>query len=225
MSDQRADQLVEQLCAGQLDASEASEAANELLNSIFHGASAELVRRLVHCDEAQAVNAGAWIISELGAHAAPLRDEVDFLLQSPERNARFFAIDAVLVAEFDDDGPLVAKAAALIEDADAAVRWKVLRMMSKIELERLSYITDAHLKDHVRWLAEREGNKVSWSDTLMRLSDKDKATRMFAVVAAARLAALDARPLQHAGESDDPDISAFAQDEYRMMQRRSRRSD
>lgn len=223
MSDQRTDELVEQLCAGQLDAAEASEAANELLNSIFNGASVELVRRLVRCGEAQAVNAGAWIISELATDAAPLRDEIALLLKNPARNARFFAMDAVLVAEFDNDGPLIANVAELIDDPDGAVRWKALRTLSRIDLERLShavpYLADPRLKEHAQWLAGSGGKLISQSDILTRLSDKDKTTRMFAAAAAARLAPLDTQPLQHASESNDPDISSFAQDEYTMLRK------
>lgn len=221
MSDGRADHLVEQLCTGELDALAASSAANDLLNYIFQGAQVGLVRRLVRCQEIQAVKAGAWIISELGRDAALLWDEVNLLLRSPARNVRFLAVDAALTLASENDAPTIAEAITLIRDADRAVRRQVLRLMSRIELDRLSsaapYLVDPHLKDQVRWLIKREGNLTGKSDVLIRLSYADNTTRMFAAVAAVRLAAEDAQALRCAADSNDPEIAAFAQCELNAL--------
>jgi HEAT repeat protein len=225
VSDARPEVIVDRLCAGEFDTSMAGEAANELLNYMLQGASIELIRRLVRCDEEQAVTAGAWIISELGEGAAVLLYEVRRLLDSPFRNARFFAIDAILSVASEDDGLLISKAISLLGDGDEAVRWKVLRLLSVIDLKRLSSavscLTDARLKNLIEWLLGHKNDLASVPEIMTMLVADEKMVRIAAAVAAAHLSRLDTRPLERASQSSDMDIRSFAQRELNILASRS----
>jgi hypothetical protein len=221
----RGDELIELLRASSVDAVEADRAANELLKQIFDGYPVQNLRRLIHTDEGQAVRAGAWVVSELGAGAAEVLDEVDYLLGHSVRDARFFAIDAVLVAASSDHGAMIAKAMMLITDQDQAVRWKALRLLAKATTGQLAaavgYMPDSHAASLAAWLISHGGDQTHRPEVLVRLGDSDRETRLFAAAAAARLADRDRALLERAAESDDSDIRLFAQDELAIMRRRS----
>jgi hypothetical protein len=221
----RGDELIELLRAGPVDAVEADRAANELLNQIFDGYPVQNLRRLIRSDEDQAVKAGAWVVSELGAGAAEVLDEVDYLLRHPVRDARFFALDAVLAAASSDHGAMIATAIMLITDQDQAVRRKALRLLARASTGQLAaavrYKPDSRAASLAAWLVSYAGDQTHRPEVLVRLGDSDRETRLFAAAAAVRLADRDRAPLERAAESDDPDIRLFAQDELAIMRRRS----
>jgi hypothetical protein len=212
----RGDELIELLQAGPVDAIEADRAANDLLHQIFDGYPVQNLRRLIHSSADQAVGAGAWVVSELGARAAELLDDVDFLLSHRVRDARFFAIDAVLVAASGDHGALIAKAVMLVADQDQAVRWKILRLLARASTAQLTaavpHLQDSHIASLAVWLIG-DGSQARRSEVLVRLSDSDKETRLFAAAASARLAGPDRATIERAAESSDPDIRLFARNE------------
>jgi len=219
-----ADELIEVLRAGAVDAVEADEAANELLKQVFGGYPVRNLRRLIRSDEDLAVKAGAWIVSELGAGAAQVLDEVGFLLGHRVRNARFFAIDAVLVAASSDHGPLIAKAVMLIADPDQAVRRKALQLLARATPEQLAaavpHIPDSHAASLAAWLTSHGSDPAYRREITVWLGNSDKHTRLFAAAAAVRVADRDREAIERATESDDPDIRGFAQDEIAGLRRR-----
>jgi hypothetical protein len=85
------------LLAGEDFPGEEGKAANDLLSQVLHGYPIQNLSRLTHSDNSEAVKSGAFVVSELGAQAAQILDEVDFLLSHPVRNARYDALDAALV--------------------------------------------------------------------------------------------------------------------------------
>lgn len=75
MSSRSGDELVEMLLAG-----EEGRAANDLLLEVLRRYPAPNLSRLIHSDDDKAVASGAFVVSELRERAAPILDEVDFLL-------------------------------------------------------------------------------------------------------------------------------------------------
>jgi hypothetical protein len=222
----RGDRLVQRLLSG-IDSRAGEEAANELLREIFAGYPMENLHSLLQSSDSQAVRSGMWILSELGVKAAPLIGDVDKLLDNPIRYVRFFAVDVVLAAATAEHGPTIAKAVALIEDQDKAVRWKVLHLLTRATSAQLAsclaYLEDESLRTRLLWMINERLNLQEVRDKLI---DHDRASRLFAVAAAARRADEDLAPLKSAATNIDDEVSSFAgeQLELRVIRSRSRRS-
>ena len=214
------------LLAGEDIPGEEGRAANDLLREIARGYPAENLGRLIHSDRMTAVASGAFVVSELGVHAAQIIDEVDFLLSHPLRDARFDALDAAITAVSPEHGAILAKAVMLVADADKAVRWKALRFLANSTQDQLTAavpcLGDRHVADLVTWLASAGSNPASLPDIHSRLRNPDKAARMFAAAAALRVAAASRHGLEDAAASDDPDVRSFAEGEIKMLNFRQR---
>lgn len=189
------------------------EATNKLLRAFFAGYPIERLRLVLRSDDDDAVRAGAWIASELGVAAAPLINDVSPLLRHPLKLVRFFAVDAVLAAASADDGEVIAQAVGLIEDAEEAVRWKVLHLLARASSDQLAAAlvraSRADLAGRLRWLA---AEPLRLEDVVTRL-DGDRLDRMFAVAGAARLASGRTQALRRATSSDDDEVRTFAREE------------
>ena len=214
MSSRSGDELIELLLADEVSAEEEGKAANDLLREVFRGYPAHNLGRLIHSDSMKAVANGAFVVSELGAQAAPIIGEVDFLLGHPLREARFDALDAALTAASVEHGAILAKAVMLVADADHAVRQKALRFLANATPDQLNaavpHLEDRQIADLATWLASAGSDPASLPDIRGRLQDPDKVTRMFAAAAAARVAATTREGLEDGAVSDDPDIRTFA---------------
>jgi hypothetical protein len=214
------------LLAGEDIPGEEGRAANDLLREVFDGYPAQNLGRLIHSGSDRAVASGAFVVSELGAQAAPIINEVDFLLGHPLREARFDALDAALTAASIDHGAILAKAVMLVADPDQAVRWKALNFLARSTPDQLAaavpYLEDRHVADLAAWLASEGSDPVSLPDIRSRLQDPDKATRMFAAAAASRVAAASRQGLEDAAASDDTDIRHFAEDAIDLLDLRQR---
>jgi len=210
------DELIELLLSGDQDPEEEGEAANDLLRQVLRGYPAKNLGRLIHSDRTKAVANGAFVVSELGAQAAQIIDEVDFLLGHPLREARFDALDAALTSASAEHGATLAKAVMLIADPDQAVRSKALRFLANSTPDQLTaavpYLADRHIASLVTWLASAGSDPASLPEIRGRLNDRDKETRMFAAAAAARVAGTSRQGLDDATASEDPDIRSFAGD-------------
>jgi hypothetical protein len=198
-----------------MDPEQEGRAANDLLAEVFRGYPAENLSRLIRSDNHRAVEAGAFVVSELGVKAAPVLGDVEFLLGHQSRNARFGAIDATLAAASRDDGPIIAKAVMLVADPDQAVRWKALRFLAQATRDQLEAagpcLEDGHVADLVRWMSAAGDKRAYLSEILDRLEDHDKRTRMFAAAAAGRVAAADRTGIERAAASHDPEVRSFAE--------------
>lgn len=105
-----------------------------------------LIRRLSDLDrtaeERGEVEAGTWILSELGVKAAPLIGEVEALLESRSRKVRYWAIDVVHSSAGPKDGRIIGKALGLMDDIDVAVRRAALFFLARASESQLSAAID-----------------------------------------------------------------------------------
>ncbi len=209
------------LLAGEDFPGEEGKAANDLLRQVLRGYPAQNLSRLIHSENSKAVESGAFVVSELGAQASQILDEVDFLLSHPSRNARFDALDAALVGASDEHAAVLAKAIMLVADPDQAVRWKALQFLARSSRDQLAAaapsLADQHVADLVTWLMAMGNDGGNLPEILSRLHDSDKTTRMFAAAAAARVAATDRRGIEQAAASGDPEIRSFAESVISML--------
>lgn len=221
MSSRSGDELIEMLLAGEDVPGEEGRAANDLLREVIRGYPAQNLSRLIHSDRDTAVANGAFVVSELGAQAARIIDEVDFLLGHPLRDARFDALDAALTAASAEHGAILAKATMLVHDPDYAVRKKAIRFLANSTRDQLAaaipFLADHRVADLVAWLAAVGNDAARLPDILSRLHDSDKTTRMVAAAAAARVAASDRRGIEEAAASSDPEIRSFAENVISML--------
>jgi hypothetical protein len=214
VSSRSGDELIELLLSEEADPQEQGEAANDLLAQVQSGYPAQNLSRLIHSSSSRAVANGAFVVSELGAQASQIIDEVDFLLDHPLRDARFDALDAALTSASGKHGTVLAKAVMLFADPDQAVRWKALNFLAKSTPDQLAaavpYLADRHVASLVTWLASEGSDPASLPEIRSHLRAPDKQTRMFAAAAAGRVAETNRQGIEEAATSDDPDIRSFA---------------
>jgi hypothetical protein len=225
VSSRTGDELIELLLAGGMDFDEEGQAANDLLSAVIDGYPAHNLTRLTRSGDRRAVEDGAFVVSELGAKAAEVLDEVDFLLSHPWWKVRFDALDAALTGASPADDAVLAKAVMLVADPEPAVRWKALWFLAGAATDQLeaaaSHLPDDRMARLAAWLAAEGGDPAHLPGILNRLDDPDKQTRMFAAAAAARVAeahrhgfeqaAADRHGIERAATSDDPDVRSFAE--------------
>jgi len=175
----RAAALVERILAGDDD----GRAANQLVTELRSGVSLQALRPLLFSEDPAVVAIGTWVASELGDSAAPLGAELEDLLKHPNREVRFFAIEAV---------SRISPAAipALVDDPDPAVRWKAMTTLA---------------------VMPQETSTLDSAAILTALASPNAHTRRLAAVAAVRLSPHDPGPLRAAAEAADPEIRTFAE--------------
>ena len=173
-------ELVERILGGDDD----GRAANQLVTELRGGVSVQVLRPLLFSDDDAVVAIGTWVASELGGLAAPLSAELEDLLRHPNREVRFFAIDAVAPTS-------AAAIPALVDDPDPAVRWKAMTFLAS---------------------TPQQTSTASPAAIVAALASPDAHTRRLAAVAAVRLAPRDPGPLSAAAEAADPEIRKFAED-------------
>ena len=137
MQTQTGDDLMARILARPVDDQVRGQAANDLLNELFGGYPVENLRALLHSGDDDAVQTGAWLLSELGEQAAPLLEEVPTLLAHPRLQVRFFAVEFVLLAADERHAGIIAQALALSRASDSAIRWKVLHFLAMASTEQL----------------------------------------------------------------------------------------
>jgi hypothetical protein len=228
VSSRSGDELIELLLAGEVSPEEEGQAANDLLREVQRGYPMQNLGRLIHSDSVKAVANGAFVVSELGVHAAPILGEVDFLLGHPLRDARFDALDAAITAASPEHGATLAKAVTLVDDADQAVRWKALRFLASATPDQLTaaaaYLEDRRIADLATWLASAGSDPANLPDIRGRLHAPDKVTRMFAAAAAARVAGTSRQGLADAATSDETEIRRFATNAIELLDLRAERA-
>ena len=206
----RGDELVERICEGGSD-----DDAHELLAEFYRGYPISNLRRLFHSNREDAIKAGAWMISELGQAATPLLDDVPWLLRHHLRYARFFALDAVLVAASVTHGPVIAEAIRLIDDEDDAVRWKAMHFLSRATTHQLRagvrHLNELTIARLVKWLLDSVSAERA-SEIIAAIGDEDPLRRRIGTAAAARIAPENRTPLEHAESSSDVEVAGFARE-------------
>ncbi|MEV6632585.1 HEAT repeat domain-containing protein [Actinoplanes sp. NPDC051470] len=172
-------ELVERILHGDDD----GRAANHLVTELRGGVSVQVLRPLLFSQDDAVVAIGTWVASELGDLAAPLGAELEDLLRHPNREVRFFAVEAV--ARFSP-----AAIPVLVDDPDPAVRWKAMTALAAMP---------------------QEPSSMDPAAIIAALASPAAHTRRLAAVAAVRLAPHDPGPLRAAAEATDPEIREFAE--------------
>ena len=210
----RGDQLISRIIADNDDA-----ATHELLNECFAGYPVEKLRRLLNSDRPEAVEAGAWIASELGEQVAALIPDLRQLLSHPSRRVRFFVLDGLLNAGTAEHGEELGAAMETIQDPDEAVRWKAMNFLARASDEQLTasipFIKNRHVADRVRWLVESD-RIFDTAAVTRELENPDRDTRIVAAATAVRLASRDEAALRRAVASMDREINSFAREQMRL---------
>lgn len=188
------------------------DAALDLLGEFQSGFSIERLRELLTGQAADTVRSGVWIASELGRAVRPVLDDIAPLLRHSDRYVRFFGLDCVLAAAGEGDGSLLGTAAALLSDADAAVRWKAMNFLASASQTQLlaaaDHVASKELEDRLRWLGQV--GVLGSAAVHAKLGSRDAGDQMIAAIAAARLAGDDVSVLQMAADSEIAEIKAFA---------------
>lgn len=198
--------------------------ANDLLDLVVESADPNVLRPLLTSDNDALVETGIWISSELGGRAAPLIDVITTLLQHPLSKVRYYAVDAVLTCtQNNPDGRVIFSAVILMEDGDAAVRWKAMDFLARAESAQLlaTYLyVEAHKpesKHHIglSWLVN--GELDDGATITERLRGGDAILRKYAIVGGARIASTNLRPLRDGAALDDADVADFAKNRIRLL--------
>lgn len=192
--------------------------ASDLLVEFQRGFPVKNLLRLIRSEKEGAVRVAVWIASELGEQSAPLVPELQGLLQHPAKYVRFFALDAILASASEDRGDALAAAVSLVEDIEAAVRWKALQFLARAEPGQLRgslhAMQDTKLCGLVEWLIAATVKSKS-QEIITRIDDPDPVARIFAVAAARRLAESDPSPLIYGAQSQDAEVRSFAVEELK----------
>lgn len=214
MSTLRADLVIADLRRAH-DREKSDMAANALLNEVFAGYPAERLLPLLGDQNPHVVVSTAWILSELGDRAAPYIGAIDQLLVHPQREVRYWAIQAVLAAASQTDGSTIAKAISLIMDPERAVRIQAVQLLAHASDEQLSgavpYLDSRHLHALLKWLLDDDNDQEYSNQILARLDAGDEVTRRFAAAAAVRVGRVNPLPLEKAAASADDIVSFIAQ--------------
>ena len=213
----KAEQLISEIIAAQ-SASSVETLALKLLDTCQRGSSIDVLQELLTTKNNEAVKAGIWVVSELGQAAAPLLNTIVVLLSHPDKYVRFFAVDSVLscAGVFDDEA--IAEVVGMLEDPEPSIRWKVLDFMTRLSTDQLHAALrwyervggDSKHASSLRWLLGPDGAEAT--AVLSALGGGDSVGKMYAVVAATRMAPFDRDPLLAAATSDEADVKAFALD-------------
>jgi hypothetical protein len=124
--------LVERLLKAGVDQLDDADAGRLLLSELSAGAPVEQLRELLQSDNDASVEIGAWIAAKLGPAAHPVLTDVAALLHHSNKAVRFYAIEAVEVSATADDSEIIARALALVDDPDDAVRWRAHHFQAAI---------------------------------------------------------------------------------------------
>jgi len=210
----RGDQLISRILVDGDD-----EASHDVLNEFYSGYPVARLRTLLESKEARAVQAGAWIASELGDLIAPLIPELSKLLSHPSRHVRFFVLDSLLNAGTPEHGQALGAAVERIQDTDEAVRWKAMNFLARADDEQLvaslPFIGDHNVASLVQWLINSD-RQLDTNAVVHRLHDADRLSRMVAAAAAVRLASRNETALERAVLSLDREINSFAREQVRL---------
>lgn len=214
------DELLAEILAG-----DETGLSNDLLNEIFDGYPVKKIAPLLRSDRESAVKAGVWIASELTERAArPLLGDLLPLLYSPSVFVKCYAVEAVEMAATGEDGEILARAIALIDDGDERVRRRAFNLLAQADHDQLvgavSHMADGDLKRAVQRLLDDEAQPVDRGELLDRLGVPGRTDRLFALATAVRTREHDSDVLITATKSEDEEIRSFAEEIAKLVFRR-----
>lgn len=186
------------------------DATYELLQAFFEGYPLDRLRLLLTSEHDWAVDAGAWIASELGSAVAPLVDDLVVLLKHPSAAIRFHAVDGIFGSAGKDRGDVLAEGVRLIDDPDRGIRWRVMDSLARAD--RTQLLAGASYLDGSQYplLMMLRGDSHGVAEMVAAGSDREKR---FAAATAARLALQgDSSSLAHIADCDSSEIRQFVSD-------------
>lgn len=191
---------------------------NELLREFHRGYSIEYLRPLLLSNNDNVVEIGIWVASELGQKAKPLLDDVVTLLKHPAKAVRFFATDSVLSCATELNKSELASVIPLLDDAEAAVRWKTMSFLTQASREQLQGALDylnivkpeSEYIYGLKWLLSEDIDNSK--EVISFIKSANALLRKYGTVAAARTFQINSEPLFYAVSISDPDIKQFATD-------------
>lgn len=219
------DELLAEILAG-----DETGLSNDLLNEIFDGYPIQKIAPLLRSDRESAVKAGVWIASEMTERAArPLLGDLLPLLDSPSVFVKCYAVEAVEMAATGEDGEILSRAIALIDDEDERVRRRAFSLLAQADRDQLvgavSKTVDEGLKVAIQQLLDDEERPAGRVELLDRLGLPDRMDRLFALAASVRTRQHDPQTLIAATESRDEEIKSFAEETVKLVFRRKSRHD
>ncbi|MEU1719158.1 hypothetical protein [Nonomuraea sp. NPDC005692] len=222
MQTQTGDDLMARILARPADDEARGQAANDLLNELFDGYPVENLRVLLRSGDDDAVQTGAWLLSELGEPAEPLLDEVPGLLAHPRPQVRFFAVEFVLLAADERHADVIAQTLALSRTSDTGIRWKVLHLLAMASTEQLmaglSRLADPEVGRLTAGLVASDTEDPDPGEVVAALEGDDPVARLFAAAIATRMAEDDPALLRLAARVGDEEVSSFAQWQLMRLQ-------
>jgi hypothetical protein len=207
-----------------------SGVANDLLNEFFRGYPIEKLSTLLHSDNEQVLQSGAWIASELAQDARPVLGDLVTLFDSPNVRVKYYAIETVVTAATQRDGEVAARAASLIGDPELPVRRASFQLLARADTAVLAaslpYVVDRQIAAPLAWALEVDSESRDSDEITSRLQEPDELGQRFAVIAAARVYRRNPHYLQHAASLDESDAQSLAASELEWLsklQEQSRR--
>ncbi|MEV4393498.1 hypothetical protein [Nonomuraea sp. NPDC049607] len=222
MQTQTGDALMARILARPIDDEALGQAANDLLDELFGGYPVENLRILLRSGDDDAVQTGAWLLSELGEQAAPLLDEVPRLLAHPRHQVCFHAVEFVLLAADERHADLIAQTLTLSRASDTSIRWKLLNFLAAASTEQLmaglSRLADPEVGRLTAGLIASDTEDPDPGEVVAALEGDDPMARLFAAAIATRMAEDDAALLRLAARVGDEEVSSFAQWQLMRLQ-------
>lgn len=102
----------------------------DLLQCFFNGFSLERLRPLLESNDKFANRVAIWIVSELGKDANALSDSVLRLLESEDRYAKYYSLDALMVFASSSDKSLFRHILSKLTDEDEVIRKHAMFLVS-----------------------------------------------------------------------------------------------
>jgi hypothetical protein len=192
--------------------------AYDLLQEYFAGLPVGTLRPLVRHENELVRRAAIWILSELGAGASSLLDEVVPLITSRDRYLAYHALEIAIVCAIGERVDRFAAITRGLEHDDEVIRVLTMRLLSNADQTQLeaghvqaatSGLAEAH-----RLGLERLSRQTSLEPDAVTgmLAAGDPLLRRYGAIAARRLMGRFPELMAAAAASPDADVGRFARE-------------
>jgi hypothetical protein len=167
-------------------------------------------------EDDEVAGTGMFIASELGTKALPLFNDISNQLNHRAKAVRGYATDVVLVCAGSAHGQVISSVVQLLDDCEAAIRWKVMGFIARASTAQLGSAIrhfdevspDSPFLIALRWLLSDQAKDVA--SIIQMIHSPDAIARRVGAIAAARIASRNREPLNAAMLSEDTDVRDFA---------------
>lgn len=213
----RGDAIVQEILAG----AEIESLGNELLHEVNDGYPVSHLAELLTSANEQAVSAGIWVASELGAGASELLPFIGKLVSSDSQYVRFCVLQVVTANARAADGSLIRSSITLINDPSPAVRYQAMEFLVlapvDVVLPRAMELEDGPVRRGVLRLLRLSESDCGGLAPL--LTDSQPLERRLAAVAICRYCSSSQQLLARVAESADEDIRALGETNLTLASR------